>query len=487
MGKKASLSHFREARPPYGFRGGNLGTVSCPNWLLALRLLLVCVLGAARPGGGTCDVEETDDAIRVTTGGTEAVFDRRTGTVRRLSMQGKVIVSDKGGVVHGPRLEVERAFTDSDNWMRGPFKAAGLTQLVHHPMRMAVARNGDGTVAVTAPVRVTGAKSGGFEFAAKWTFRGDGTVRIDHEMTPFGNVPHVPRVGTFTRLDGALENMRYYGRGPWENYVDRNTGCDIGVYSSTVPEQYVDYIRPQDCGGKTDVRWVEFTDPKDGRGVRWYQVKYNGKTCWISSRYSKSNKSSSSSSSSSKSSKKKSAATATPTVAPETLTPFAPGVDGEVPSDPESFAAVDATVTKPPIVQSAPSSYIEVSGFYQAKLIESALMLDISDYTKTDTEAPNQYSNDALTLGGDTTVEYIGLRGEGYTVYGVCINMDVEAAKALLTNAGLVAVDRDFVIGFEHPATASSTANVNGYDSCINLYTDTDGRITEIDWTTYTA
>ncbi|MBQ6373448.1 MAG: SH3 domain-containing protein [Clostridia bacterium] len=233
---------------------------------------------------------------------------------------------------------------------------------------------------------------------------------------------------------------------------------------------------------------LEYTgkSKKDGRGVRWYQVKYNGKTCWISSRYSKSNKSSSSSSSSSKSSKK-SAATATPTVAPETLTPFAPGVDGEVPSDPESFTAVDATVTKPPIVQSAPSSYIEVSGFYQAKLIESALMLDISDYTKTDTEAPNQYSNDALTLGGDTTVEYIGLRGEGYTVYGVCINMDVEAAKALLTNAGLVAVDRDFVIGFEHPATASSTANVNGYDSCINLYTDTDGRITEIDWTTYTA
>ena len=53
MGKKASLSHFREARPPYGFRGGNLGTMSCPNWLLALRLLLVCVLGAARPGGRT--------------------------------------------------------------------------------------------------------------------------------------------------------------------------------------------------------------------------------------------------------------------------------------------------------------------------------------------------------------------------------------------------------------------------------------------------
>ena len=71
-----------------------------------------------------------------------------------------------------------------------------------------------------------------------------------------------------TYVDGALEQMRYYGRGPWGNYVDRNTGCDIGLYRSTVTEQYVDYIRPQDCGGKTDMRWAEFVDPKDGRGVR---------------------------------------------------------------------------------------------------------------------------------------------------------------------------------------------------------------------------
>ena len=52
LGKKTSLSPFREARPPYGFRGGNLGTMSCPHWLLALRLLLVCVLGAVRSGAG---------------------------------------------------------------------------------------------------------------------------------------------------------------------------------------------------------------------------------------------------------------------------------------------------------------------------------------------------------------------------------------------------------------------------------------------------
>ena len=224
---------------------------------------------AVEPKLGVCSVEETEKCIRVVAGGTEAEFDRATGTARHLSMQGKVIFSDKGGVVHGPRLEVERAFTDSDNWMRNPFFAAGLTHLSHHPKQMTVTQNEDGTVTVAAPVLITGAKSGGFEFAARWLFRADGTIRIDHEMIPFGHVPDIPRVGTFMRLDGALENMRYYGRGPWENYIDRNTGCDVGIYRSTVTDQYVDYIRPQDCGGKTDVRWVEFTDPKDGRGIRF--------------------------------------------------------------------------------------------------------------------------------------------------------------------------------------------------------------------------
>jgi beta-galactosidase len=87
-------------------------------------------------------------------------------------------------------------------------------------------------------------------------------------MEPFGDVPELPRVGTFQMLDGALEIVRWYGRGPWENYADRCSGCDIAQWSSTVARQYVDYVRPQDCGGKSEVRWAEFIDPKDGKGVR---------------------------------------------------------------------------------------------------------------------------------------------------------------------------------------------------------------------------
>ena len=230
--------------------------------------LEVPAVGADR--GGVM-LEECAQGIFVSAGSTKAVFCRKSGTVSSLEMAGRTVIKDIAGIVHGPRLQVERAFNDSDNWMRRPFLASGLTQLRFHPYAMKAVRE-DGAVKVTCPVRVTGAKSGGFEYSAEWTFRVDGTVLVRNFMEPFGKVPDIPRVGSFMRLNGAFENVAYYGRGPWENMIDRKAGCDIALWRSTVTAQYVDYLRPQDCGGKTDVRWVEFTDPKDGRGVRFSAV-----------------------------------------------------------------------------------------------------------------------------------------------------------------------------------------------------------------------
>ena len=221
----------------------------------------------AAPAAGKAEVEETDGEVSVRCAGTIAVFSRETGTLSSLVMDGKRIMADAGGVCRGPRLQVERAFNDSDDWIRKPFIAKGMSQLSFHARPIAVKRTGDGAEIVTS-VRVTGAKSGGFEHACVWTFAADGSICASNTVVPFGDVPLLPRMGCFQMLDGALEAMRWYGRGPWENMVDRKAGCDIGQWDSTVSEQYVAYLRPQDCGGKCDVRWAEFTDPADGKGVR---------------------------------------------------------------------------------------------------------------------------------------------------------------------------------------------------------------------------
>jgi beta-galactosidase len=76
------------------------------------------------------------------------------------------------------------------------------------------------------------------------------------------DLPEMPRFGMQMRLPAGFETFTYYGRGPWENYSDRNTSSFIGIYSSTVVEQSFDYIRPQENGNKTDVRCLRLTNDK---------------------------------------------------------------------------------------------------------------------------------------------------------------------------------------------------------------------------------
>ena len=214
------------------------------------------------------------DEITIERGRTYAVFSKKTGTLKLLVMRGATILSDFDGITAGPRLTCARAWTDNDRWAflgdawrddRGKgFEGSGLTQLHYHPGRIVV----DGNVVKTR-VSVDGMKGAGFDYECEWTFASDGAVTLKNKVTPFGRMPEsLLRLGLSLRLGRQYENMAWYGRGPWENYVDRKTASFVGIWRSTVTDQYVPYVRPQDCGMKCDVRWVEFTD-RYGRGARF--------------------------------------------------------------------------------------------------------------------------------------------------------------------------------------------------------------------------
>jgi beta-galactosidase len=77
-------------------------------------------------------------------------------------------------------------------------------------------------------------------------------------------LPEMPRFGMRLTLPKSYTNIDFYGRGPWENYSDRNSASFIGVYKQKAAEQFVaNYIRPQENGYKTDVRWATFYDDKN--------------------------------------------------------------------------------------------------------------------------------------------------------------------------------------------------------------------------------
>ena len=90
-----------------------------------------------------------------------------------------------------------------------------------------------------------------------YTINNVGAVKVNQKMIADKNakVSNLFRFGMQLVMPKDFEHISYYGRGPIENYSDRNHCTDLGIYNQTVSEQFYPYIRPQENGNKTDIRW----------------------------------------------------------------------------------------------------------------------------------------------------------------------------------------------------------------------------------------
>lgn len=94
-------------------------------------------------------------------------------------------------------------------------------------------------------------------YTIDYLIKNDGSIQIISSIDMKGrNLAELPRFGMRMTLESEYDNLSYYGRGPLENYVDRWTSSFVGKYEDNVDNQYYNYIRPQESGNKTDVRWL---------------------------------------------------------------------------------------------------------------------------------------------------------------------------------------------------------------------------------------
>ena len=102
-----------------------------------------------------------------------------------------------------------------------------------------------------------------------YTIAPDGTMGVEQTMdaTEGEKVSDMFRFGMLMQLPFQMDNSTFYGRGPIENYIDRKGSQNVGIYSQTAEEQFFPYIRPQETGTKSDIRWWQQTD-KAGKGFR---------------------------------------------------------------------------------------------------------------------------------------------------------------------------------------------------------------------------
>ncbi len=216
-------------------------------------------------------------------------FDRRNGMIEHLSYGNQTILEGPSEKHAGPIAMIFRAPVDNERQTQprrrkpgeSDWRMAGLDNMTHELVSFNVReniKNSDkdrNSYRVDVVTRYTGhddkgkPTGSGCKHTAVYTIWPEGRIKVANRIEPFGceKIPFFGRVGVDLFVAPEFDRFRWYGRGPHENYVDRKLSADIGIYESTVTEQFEPYARPQACGNKEDVRRLWLLD-ENGRGFK---------------------------------------------------------------------------------------------------------------------------------------------------------------------------------------------------------------------------
>ncbi|MCG9972547.1 glycoside hydrolase family 2 TIM barrel-domain containing protein [Christiangramia crocea] len=217
--------------------------------------------------------QESDSLLDIMANSVKIQFDKKTGVLNSYQVDGEEILEA------GPRLNIWRAPTDNDGgyknmwrnaakkvskeWIKAGYEGAKFKISETH-LEKASENN--------LIFKVTGYLiSSGDAIIAKiiqeYGVDGEGGIRLNTVFSPEqSDLPDLPRLGYEIILKKGFDQMSWYGRGPHENYIDRNASAKLGIYKKTVDEQFVNYPVPQENGNKTGVRWAKIQND-DGLGL----------------------------------------------------------------------------------------------------------------------------------------------------------------------------------------------------------------------------
>lgn len=205
-------------------------------------------------------ISQSDLLITVNGKDFKLQFDKRKGTISSYKFQGIELI------VSGLEPNFWRAPTDNDfgNGMQkrcAVWRHAGRDRVVED---VQVQQPTASEIKITFQFDLKEAES---QHQTSYTVLGSGDVIVENHFTPGKKeLPELPRFGMTMQIPKTFERVQWYGRGPHENYWDRHTSALVGVYQSTVQEQFEPYVSPQENGYRTDVRMVAFLNDK-GNGL----------------------------------------------------------------------------------------------------------------------------------------------------------------------------------------------------------------------------
>ena len=207
---------------------------------------------------GMVKLFEDSDVVMVTSPKVEFTVDKASGAVTSYDVSARQYI-DKG---FGVQPNFWRGPTDNDYGNGMPARLQAWKQAGRDPQAASVTASDETTHAV---ITVTYDLPYEARYTLRYTVYATGVVHVaaDYRAAAEGS-PELPRLGVRFRMPEDMVQTRYFGRGPEENYCDRKYGTDLGEYSRHADEYYFPYVRPQENGHHTDVRYLALAKTKAG-------------------------------------------------------------------------------------------------------------------------------------------------------------------------------------------------------------------------------
>jgi len=232
------------------------------GWEAAREQFLLPSTIAAQPisSNGKVTISKSNEHITLTGKEFAVTFSAKTGTIASYQHKGETLITS-GAVPNFWRAPVDNDLGNGINLRAALWQEAGRRTSVTQ-VSIDSTQSDRAMLQFTSKVDTLAAT-----VTQRYTVFGNGAIYVDFEFEPHKEgLPEMLRVGNEYRINGELSNMEWYGRGPHENYWDRQTSAFVGLYSGKVWEQYHPYVRAQETGNKTDVRWLTLTNSQ-GNGL----------------------------------------------------------------------------------------------------------------------------------------------------------------------------------------------------------------------------
>ena len=188
------------------------------------------------------NIEEKNNTIKITNSNFNFVYNKNTATFDFIESLGEVFIDSP------MEFSIWRSPTDNDRKIKNLWIEAGFNQIEPYVYSTEIKESSNKVDIVSVLSLLPIYREKVLDVTVTWSIYSSGLIKCDIKSNKNMITPYLPRFGVKLKLNKSYEDVSYFGFGPYENYIDKNSCCYLGRFNSTVSEMHEDYIKPQENG-----------------------------------------------------------------------------------------------------------------------------------------------------------------------------------------------------------------------------------------------